>query len=61
MTERPNYGDRYKAHAIAMAAKRRMDAALAELEKAEDEWHQACLECDRLDGITLGEIAPQEE
>jgi hypothetical protein len=53
MTKSPNFGERYAAHARALAAKERMDEAIAALEKAEDEWHQACLECDRLDGQEL--------
>ena len=51
MTQRPRYPERYAAHLKALQAKRRMDEAQAVLEKAEDEWHQACIECDRIDGV----------
>jgi hypothetical protein len=51
------YPQRYEAHLRARRAKERMDAALVELESAEDEWHQACIECDRLDGVEHGETA----
>lgn len=49
MAERANYGERYVAHAKAAEAKRRMDDAIATLERAEREWFEACRECDRLD------------
>lgn len=46
----PNYGKRYLIHARAAEAKRRVDDTIAALEKAVDEWRQACIECERIDG-----------
>lgn len=40
-------------------AKRNMDEAQAVFERAEDEWRQVSLECDRLDGIDSS--LPQEK
>lgn len=44
----PSDSDLQAADARQREAKARMDEAIAALEKAETEWHEACLECDRL-------------
>lgn len=41
---------RVEAARRASDAKERMDEAQRVLEKAEDEWHRACQELDRIDG-----------
>lgn len=41
-----NLAKRYVAEVKMAAAKRKMDKLQAELDQAEDEWHQACKELD---------------
>lgn len=56
---KPNYGDRYKAHATLMVAKRRMDEAFAAYETTEAEWLKAVQECNRLDSIAGEDVKPK--
>ena len=46
--------DYQQAARRAREAKERMDEAQRVLEAAEDEWHQACLELDRLEERNAG-------
>lgn len=43
----------YEASLRLTRSKQAMDSAQAALEKAEAEWHEACIELDRLDGRAL--------
>lgn len=52
---KPNFGERCKAHLKVRATKDAMDEAQRALDKAEDEWHRACVEADRLDDLARSE------
>lgn len=48
MTSR-SIGEWQRACARLAETKHKMDLALVALDQAEDDWHQACLECERLE------------